>query len=485
MEATCIPNLSMEATCAHNILSFGGLGINFGTKAANREKIHGDMDSWMDEVKMAGGAGLGGIVNEVFKKRQELIGKIVEQLIKEKFSDELNREILVCPNCGRVLNRRDMHERTVQTMIGEITLRRPYFYCENCKEGFHPLDAVLILSDSVKQWDMQEAGASVAAELPYNKAQELFEELTGLSMSDHTMHDTVGNICEEADILDIAPSAEEIEEKVKNVGEGKTWRPIMVLTIDGALVPTRPEDAKGKGKGRKKERAKRAKWNGEWREAKGFRFYLVDGDRIEHVLCWHQVQSSEELKECLRKIKEAGLIPERDIRLCAVGDGARWIWKAIKEIFPDATQVLDYYHASEYIYDAAEGIYDNSEEVQEWAEAMVTRLFVGEIEEVINDLKQANATKEEARSTIDRLLGYLLENKGRMHYKHARKGGYPIGSGGIESSNKTVCHIRLKRSGAWWYKEKANQMLALRCAKYNGTFPRLFRQYMERQKKDT
>ena len=96
----------MEATCAHN-MSFGGLGINFGTKAANREKIQGDMDSWMDEVKMAGGAGLGGIVKEVFKKRQELIGKIVEQLIKEKFSDELNREILVCPNCGRVLNRRD------------------------------------------------------------------------------------------------------------------------------------------------------------------------------------------------------------------------------------------------------------------------------------------------------------------------------------------------------------------------------------------
>ena len=75
------------------------------------------------------------------------------------------------------------------------------------------------------------------------------------------------------------------------------------------------------------------------------------------------------------------------------------------------------------------------------AEAMVTRLFVGEIEEVLNDLKQMNATKEGARSAIDRLLGYLMENKGRMHDKHARKGGYPIGSGGIESSNKTVCHI--------------------------------------------
>ena len=37
----------------------------------------------------------------------------------------------------------------------------------------------------------------MATELPYNKAQEIFEELTGLSMSDHAMHDIVGNLCEE------------------------------------------------------------------------------------------------------------------------------------------------------------------------------------------------------------------------------------------------------------------------------------------------
>jgi len=79
--------------------------------------------------------------------------KIVEQIIVELFSDEPNRETIVRPNCGRVLNRRDIHERTVETMIGEITLRRPYFYCKNCKKGFHPLDDALIISGTVKQWE--------------------------------------------------------------------------------------------------------------------------------------------------------------------------------------------------------------------------------------------------------------------------------------------------------------------------------------------
>ena len=82
------------------------------------------------------------------------MGKIVKQIIVELFSDEPNRETMVCPNCGRMLNPRDVHERTVETIIGEIKLRRPYFYYTNCKKGIHPLNDVLILSDTVKQWDM-------------------------------------------------------------------------------------------------------------------------------------------------------------------------------------------------------------------------------------------------------------------------------------------------------------------------------------------
>ena len=41
-------------------------------------------------------------------------------------------------------------------------------------------------------------------------------------------------------------------------------------------------------------------------------------------------------------------------------------------------------------------------------------------------------------------------------------------------------HVRLKRSGAWWYELNSNQMLALRCAKYNGTFDQVFVRYQQR-----
>jgi len=60
----------------------------------------------------------------------------------------------------------------------------------------------------------------------------------------------------------------------------------MMPGIDGADVATRSESAKGSGPGGRKHCANRARRKEEWREAKGFRIYLVDGDRIVHLLSW-------------------------------------------------------------------------------------------------------------------------------------------------------------------------------------------------------
>ena len=54
---------------------------------------------------------------------------------------------------------------------------------------------------------------------------------------------------------------------------------------------------------------RRASWHGQWREAKGFRFYLIDDERIVHLLSWHPVQNEEQLGAALQQVKEAGLIP--------------------------------------------------------------------------------------------------------------------------------------------------------------------------------
>ena len=92
------------------------------------------------------------------------------------------------------------------------------------------------------------------------------------------------------------------------------------------------------------------------------------------------------------------------------------------------------------------------------------------------------ATSAEALKAIDNCWVYLNDHRGRTHYGKFRRGGYPLGSGGIESSNTFMCHVRLKRSGAWWYEATSNQMLALRCATYDGTLDQVFVRYQQRRR---
>jgi hypothetical protein len=84
------------------------------------------------------------------------------------------------------------------------------------------------------------------------------------------------------------------------------------------------------------------------------------------------------------------------VRLCVVGDGAPWIWNQIQAHFPQARQVLDYYHCCERLHRVATSLYGQSLKAQEWAEATLTRLYHGEVSQVIGGLKRMTARSEEA-----------------------------------------------------------------------------------------
>ena len=169
--------------------------------------------------------------------------------------------------------------------------------------------------------------------------------------------------------------------------------------------------------------------------------------------------------------------------LMVVCDGAEWIWKHVQALFPQARQVLDYYHCKEYLQRVAKVHYGASVQALEWVEATLTRLYLGKVGLVLGGLKRMQAQSDEAAQAIANCWDYLDAHRGRTAYRKLRRGGYPLGSGGIESSNKFICHVRLKRSGAWWYEINSNQMLALRCAKYNGTFDQVFARHQQRLRK--
>ena len=416
------------------------------------------------------------ISKNLLKSRSEIMAQAALAFIEKKYGHLLDQQYCQCPHCNRRIKAGSKKvKREVTTLLGTVVLYRPYFYCKACRYGFYPLDDALGLSEKKIQPDVEELEAWLTSEMPYETASETLRRCAGIDASNHHHHDATNEIAKDLNILDVCPSKEEILRQIDLLSEGKFRRPILMIGIDGAHAPTRPEPSPRKG----------PRGKGEWREVKGFRMYLLDGKRIVHLISWHQIKKDKELAEDLIRIKEAGLIPEDKVRICIIGDGAPWIWNRSKEIFTDAKWVLDFYHCSQYIHAVSNVQFGkNTQSAQEWTEAVITRIFCNEIENVIDEIKGMHPSSTEAKEQIEKTLQYLSDHKEKIEYGSLKRGGYHIGSGGIESSNKFICNVRLKRSGAWWYPTNANNILKLRCAKYNGTFDRIMENYKRKYKRE-
>jgi hypothetical protein len=68
------------------------------------------------------------------------------------------------------------------------------------------------------------------------------------------------------------------------------------------------------------------------------------------------------------------VIPDEQVRLWVVGDGAEWIWQPGQARFPQARQGLDDYHCTPSLHRVAQAHYGASVHAVEWVEATMTRL---------------------------------------------------------------------------------------------------------------
>ena len=413
------------------------------------------------------------ITKSIFENKSEILGTITLEIARKKHRDLFEQVYTDCPKCSKRLKTRGDKSRQVETAAGNFELLRPYFYCSDCHYGFYPVDRALGLSTGTKQFDVQDIEAWLASELPFDTAEEAYKRCTGNMAGKHHIHEVTQDIAGELNVLDVCPRRDELLSRLENIAAGKFRRPVLMLAIDGAHAPLRPEPSPRSGK----------RGKGGWKESKGFRFYFIDSKRIVHLISWHQVQTDKELTIALQAIKDANFFPEERVRLCVIGDGAPWIWNRIKEIYPDAKEVLDYYHCVEHLHDLAHAQYGKgSVKAREWVEATLVRLFHNQVKVVISGLKRMKPKTDDAAKEIISLQNYLEEHKNRVNYGAARRGGYHIGSGAIESANKFIGHVRLKRSGAWWYRSFANNILKLRCAKYNGTYDRIIEKHKEKKR---
>src|SRR2546425_1213833 len=433
-----------------------------------RTMAHDALDTWLDQLDAdrSKAPTLREISERFMATRLELLGACLETVIRQHYAAELQQTEAVCA-CGRRLRRRRLDAKEISTLHGRVTLHRPYFYCDACGQGFHPLDTKLGLAPEHHQYDIQERTTRLGAELPYGVSDEQFARLTGVPASPHFMHETLNAVGAAATLARVLPDADEIARRIDTARAGSRRRPVLVVACDGAHAPTRPPG------GRKTKRGP-----GTWREAKGFRLYLLGRDaRVIHVASWHQIGDKAELSRALGVV--AARVPHDRVRIALVADGAEWIWDVGRDHFPKGEEILDDYHCAEHVYETARAQYgEGTLEAHEWAEATLTRLCLNALGAVVGGLLRMTPRTAEAEEAIRALSIYLAGQQERVGYAELRRRGLPQGRGGVESANKLICHVRLTRSGAWWLAANGNAMLRIRCALYNGTFERIFSDYM-------
>jgi len=434
--------------------------LRMGSKSSYKDALLANLEERFDAIFDAidlPDLDLDAIVDAV-KKIDPWVDSLLVQTITQKKLDAIFADP-ECTACGRRLWKKRVVQRHVTTTLGPMTFACPYLFCPHCNAYYSPYEEVLNLSQGPYQKDFQKIAARLASGNTFQEAAEILNDIYRVNISPDTVHSLANDLVHGVSLTEIIPTAEEVNKIVDRIADGQYRRPIFVFAVDGAMVPIRSKD-----KGAPNI----------WKEAKGIRGYLLDKDHVVHLLSWHQLATKQDFIDYLREIHRLNIIPRDKVRLCFIGDGAGWIWEAVQEVFPECRQVLDYYHCSHHLYEFAQIQFGNDpDRVTDWVEQTKVRLFHNNVQHVIAGLKRMRPRTEGARQRRDRLIEYLSTHKSRVDYGRLRRGGYPLGSGAIESANKFICHVRLKRSGAWWTVQYANNMLKLRCARYNRQFDKL------------
>lgn len=215
--------------------------------------------------------------------------------------------------------------------------------------------------------------------------------------------------------------------------------------------------------------------DGGWQEVKVGRVYSSEdrqeagqnGDQetrfklTKSTYCAHLGSAEEFLPQFEASLGHYKTTPDR---LVFVTDGGVWIQQYLEASYPQATHILDYYHAVEHLAEFSRIHFKTAKAGNQWLDKQRDCLVTGGVDEVISNLVSLGKLSLSADESRRRVIGYYSRNRHRMRYSQFRDRGLQIGSGPMEAAHRTVVQCRMKRSGQRWSDEGAQAMLNLRVA---------------------
>ena len=234
-------------------------------------------------------------------------------------------------------------------------MRRAYYHCAVCKRGIVPRDGELGVTGASLSPGLRSMVARAAAAEPFAKAADLLAELAGIRLSAKRIER-----CAESDGAAAAArtGAESIAIAHRRVGvlpapagSGAGKPPDkLYIAIDGTGVPMVPAavgDRAGKsadGRARTREVKLACLFTQTTIDEQGRP--VRDPDSTSYLGSFAPAAEFATLVHAEARRRGA----DRIRQLVVLGDGAPWIWNLATAILPEATPIVDIYHAREHLH---------------------------------------------------------------------------------------------------------------------------------------
>ena len=356
--------------------------------------------------------------------------------------DQHQHDILSDCECGQQGKQVSQREAQVLSVFGWSTYRRSYYQCE-CGHRWFALDQEHNLRAGQATNGMSGllglAGVTVSFEEASRQIQQYLQvEVCANTIRQETQRIGQKQAVREQNWIEQSQDLDYLQERERQ-SQGPQR---MYGSIDGAFVPLEEE----------------------WKEAKTVSWYQV-GSRYgtedfhaQEIAYYTSLEPAETFGDLLWGTGVHHQA-DRSSELIFVCDGAAWIWKLVTQYFPNAVQIVDWYHACQYLYAVADELLQSEKE--SWLTEMKTLLWEGQIEDI---LQEGRTLLPQVGHPAERLISYYSNNLQRMQYADFRSKGFFIGSGTVESACKQIVTMRLKRSGARWTHQGASLTAKARTA---------------------
>jgi len=403
-----------------------------------------------DEIENFGGD-LGKLEQAVMAMMTSF-GKGLLQRLVDKNLNGYKGSSMAC-ECDSSMKFVQHRPRNIHSLFGWIKIKRAYYHCRDCGASLAPYDKSSGLGSEQLSPGLAKACCLLAVDDSFAQTSQKLEELLGRKVSERTVERVVHQVGSVA----LGQQTQELESffQEREIPQAEAKPERLYVAVDG----TTAHETDG------------------WHEVKVGSIYWEDEQFEKQKRYVGRFDNSETFgRHVWMEACRCGLREAKEVVF--LGDGASWIRNERRKHFGRSTFIIDWYHASEHIWDCGKVLFgEGTEATKKWARERESWLWDGQTRKLLNDLqRQHKQHRGRKREELAKLHKYIRDNEQEMRYDVFRGKGYDIGSGAVEGACKHVVGKRLKQSGMIWSRAGSSATLALRVTWVNKRWDKLWSQ---------